>query len=73
MLPQVVSEHGNVCKVDDRWRMCVDFTNLNKACSRDNYPLPLVDALVDKSSSYELLMDAHLDYYWNLYEGYIGG
>ena len=23
-----------------KWRMCVDFTNLNKACPKDSYPLP---------------------------------
>ena len=25
--------------------MCVDFTDLNKACPKDNYPLPRVDVL----------------------------
>jgi len=27
--------------------MCVDFTDLNKACPKDSYPLPRVDVLVD--------------------------
>ena len=34
-------------KANGKWRMCVDFSDLNKACPRDNYPLPRVDILVD--------------------------
>ena len=29
-----------VKKANGKWRMCVDFTNLNKACPKDNFPLP---------------------------------
>jgi len=32
-----------VKKANDKWRMCVDYTNLNKACPRDAYPLPNID------------------------------
>ncbi|GJU36587.1 hypothetical protein Tco_1184941 [Tanacetum coccineum] len=32
-----------VKKHDSSWRMCVDFTDLNKACPRDCYPLPEID------------------------------
>jgi len=35
--------------------MCVDFTDLNKACPKDSYPLPSIDALVDSVSGCELL------------------
>ncbi|GJX59624.1 reverse transcriptase domain-containing protein [Tanacetum coccineum] len=40
-----------VKKHDGSWRMCVDFTDLNKACSQDCYPLPEIDwkRLVDKA------------------------
>ena len=32
-----------VKKSNGRWRMCVDFTDLNKACPKDSYPLPSID------------------------------
>ena len=49
-----------VKKVSRKWRTCVDFTNLNKACPKDSYLLPLVDVLVDSMTQHQLLnfMDA---------------
>nr|GEY11043.1 hypothetical protein [Tanacetum cinerariifolium] len=38
-----------VKKSDGRWRMCVDFTDINKACPKDYYPLPEIDWKVLKS------------------------
>ena len=35
-----------VKKANGKWRMCVDFTDLNKACPKDSYPLPHIDQLV---------------------------
>ena len=35
--------------------MCVDFTNLNKAYPKDNYPLPRIDTLVDSTARHQLL------------------
>jgi len=32
-----------VTKASNKWRMCVDYTNLNKACPKDSYPLPNID------------------------------
>ena len=29
-----------VKKANGKWRMCVDFADLNKACPKDSYPLP---------------------------------
>ena len=29
------------------WRVCVDFTNLNKACPKDPFPVLRIDQLVD--------------------------
>ena len=44
--------------------MCVDFTDLNKACPKDNYPLPRIDTLVDLTARHQLLsfMDAFSSY-----------
>ena len=44
--------------------MCINFTNLNKACSKDSFPLPQIDQLVDATAYYELLssMDAYSGY-----------
>jgi hypothetical protein len=47
-----------------KWRMCMDFTDLNKACPRDSFLLPHIDALVDSTTRYRLLsfMDAFSGY-----------
>jgi len=53
-----------VKKANGKWRMCVDFTNLNKACPKDSYALPSIDALVDSTSGCRLLsfLDAFFGY-----------
>jgi len=49
-----------VKKANGKWRTCVDFTDLNKACPKDSYPLPQIDILVDLIARHQLLsfMDA---------------
>ena len=44
-----------VKKSNGKWRTCVDFTDLNKACPKDSYPLPRIDTLVDLTARHELL------------------
>ena len=53
-----------VKKVNGKWRMCVDFTNLNKACPKDSYPLSRIDQRVDSTAGHKLLsfMDAFSGY-----------
>ncbi|XP_068504653.1 uncharacterized protein [Phaseolus vulgaris] len=53
-----------VKKANGKWWMCVDFTDLNKACPKDSYPLPSIDALVDSASGCRLLsfLDAFSGY-----------
>ena len=53
-----------VRKANGTWRMCVDYTDLNKACPKDCFPLPRIDQLVDSTSGHELLsfMDAFFGY-----------
>jgi hypothetical protein len=35
--------------------MCIDFIDLNKACTKDNFPLPRIDTLVDQAAGSEML------------------
>ena len=53
-----------VKKVNEKWRMCVDFTDLNKFCPKDSFPLPWIDQLVDSTAGHKLLtfMDAFSRY-----------
>jgi hypothetical protein len=54
-----------VKKANGMWRMCIDFTYLNKACPKDEFPLPRIDSLVDAAATSELisLLDCYLGYH----------
>ena len=51
-------------KANGKWRMCIDFTDLNKAYPKDSYPLSCIDLLVDIIACHQLLnfMDAFSSY-----------
>ncbi|KAJ9552504.1 hypothetical protein OSB04_016549 [Centaurea solstitialis] len=53
-----------VQKKNGKWRVCIDFTDLNKACPKDPFPLPHIDAMLDATTGHELLtfMDAYSGY-----------
>ena len=36
-----------VNKKNGKWQVCVDFTDLNKACPKDPFLMPRIDQLVD--------------------------
>ena len=38
-----------VKKMSEKWKMCVEFTDLNKACPKDSFSFPSIDRLVDAS------------------------
>jgi hypothetical protein len=44
-----------VPKKNKNWRMCVDYTNLNKTCKNDLFGLPRIDQVVDSTTGYNLL------------------
>jgi hypothetical protein len=49
---------GNVVMVQNKsgkWRMCIDFTSLNKAYPKDNFPLPQIDKIVDSAARCEVM------------------
>jgi hypothetical protein len=45
--------------------MCVDFTDLNKACKKDDFPFERVDKIVDDAANSEMLslLDMFLGYH----------
>ena len=53
-----------VKKANGKWRMCVNFTDLNKACPKDSYPLPRINQLGDSTAGHKLLsfMDTFSEY-----------
>ena len=55
LYPIWVSNPVLVPKPNGKWRTCVDFSNLNKACPKDSFPLPRIDQLVDAMTGHELL------------------
>ena len=50
--PEWLANFIMVKKANGQWRMCIDFTNLNRACPKDCYPLPRIDQLVDSTSGH---------------------
>lgn len=62
--PEWVSNVVLVKKSNDKWRMCVDVTDLNKVCSKDSFLLLKIDQLIDSTTGHGLLsfMDALSSY-----------
>jgi hypothetical protein len=50
-----------VKKKNGKWRMCVDYTGLNKTCPKVSFPLPRIDQIIDSSVGCEFLcfLDAY--------------
>ena len=53
-----------VVKKNGKMRVCIDFRNLNLVTPKDEYPMPIVDLLVDNSAGHQILsmMDGHSGY-----------
>ncbi len=54
-----------VKKKNGKWQVCIDFTDLNKACPKDPFLLPRIDQLVDSASGHDWLsfLDAFQGYH----------
>ena len=62
--PNWLANVALVKKANGKWRMCVDFTDLNKVCPKDSFPLPRIDQLVDSTAGHKLLT------FMNAFSGY---
>ena len=62
--PEWLANVELVKKANGKWRFCIDFTYINKACPNDSFPLPRIDLIVDATAGHELLsfMDAFSGY-----------
>jgi hypothetical protein len=63
--PEWLANSVLVKKKNKKWRMCVDYTSLNKACPKDLFPLPCIDQVVDSTAGCETLcfLDAYSGYH----------
>ena len=53
--PEWLANVVMVKKANGKWRMCIDFIDLNSACPKDSFPLPRIDQLVDSTAGHKLL------------------
>jgi hypothetical protein len=62
--PEWLSNTVMMKKANGKWRICIDFIDLNKACPKDEFPLPRIDSLVD-AATLELmsLLDCYSGYH----------
>ena len=62
--PKWLANAVMVKKANKKWRMCVDFTDLNNTCPKDSFPLPRIDQLLNSTTGHKLLtfMDAFSRY-----------
>jgi hypothetical protein len=62
--PEWLANPVLVKKKNKKWRMCVDYMSLTKACPKDLFPLPCIDQVVDSTAGCETL------YFLDAYSGY---
>ncbi|KAL0403639.1 UNVERIFIED_CONTAM: Transposon Tf2-11 polyprotein [Sesamum radiatum] len=53
--PTWISSNVPVKKKNGQIRICVDFRDLNKACPKDDFPLPIIELMVDATTGHEAL------------------
>ena len=63
--PEWLANPVLVKKKNGKWRMCIDYTGLNKACPKVPFPLPRIDQIVDSTAGCETLsfLDAYFGYH----------
>ena len=62
--PDWIANIVPVKKKNGQIRICVEFRDLNKACPKDEFPLPVTEIIIDHTSSYEVFsfMDGYAGY-----------
>ena len=53
--PEWLANMVVVPKKGNKWRVCVDYTDLNDVCPKDSFPLPRIDQIVDASVGHDML------------------
>ena len=63
--PEWLANMVVVLKKGNKWRVYVDYTDLNDACPKDSFPLPRIDQIVDASAGHGMLsfLDAFSGYH----------
>jgi hypothetical protein len=63
--PQWLANVVLVRKKNGKWLMCMDFTDLNKCCPKDDFPLMKIDKIVDSAAGCEMmaLLDCFFGYH----------
>jgi hypothetical protein len=63
--PEWLANPMLVRKKNGKWRMCVDYTSLNKSCPKDPFPLPRIDQVLHSTAGCETLyfLDAYFGYH----------
>ncbi|XXG88794.1 hypothetical protein AAC387_Pa12g0960 [Persea americana] len=64
--PQWLANTVVVKKKTGKWRVCVDFTDLNKACPKDSFPFLKIDQLIDATTGHDRM--SFLDAYWGYHQ-----
>jgi hypothetical protein len=57
--PEWLANTVMVKNTNGKWRMCIDFTDLNKACPKVQFPLLRIDSLIDAAATSELMSMLH--------------
>ena len=54
-----------VRKANGKWRLCIEYIDINKACPKDPFPLPRIDQIIDSTAGCDLLsfLDAYSGYH----------
>lgn len=65
MYPQWLANPVLVKKANGKYRMCIDFTDLNQACPKDCYPLPDINKMFDSTAGFDYMssLDAMPSYH----------